>query len=261
MPPRPSTTPATRYAAAPARLPACCRRTALPGPWGGPPRDPAAPCTWQLHAQPATCCSGYGPDLLPLDRRRSRDLHEDRQRRQEVLGRASVCPAQRPQLPETLPEHPVAGPAPGLLPPEPARGDDDPLQSPHLHPNTGPILRPFQHHQPPHIRHAHRMGGRHALPPQPSLGALFPRLGGLHLLLLHRVLHVLQEHRHQHGQPPVRCCRHTQQGMLHARPRQTPRCAGRPPRPRVCGAPAGHPVPLRAAPPGMADARWAPCPC
>ena len=58
MPPQPSTMPVTRYVALPARLPACCWRTALPGPWGGLPRDPAAPCTCQLHAQPATRCSG-----------------------------------------------------------------------------------------------------------------------------------------------------------------------------------------------------------
>ena len=43
---------------------------------------------------------------------------------------------------------------------------------------------------------APRMGGRHALHPQPPLGAFFPRLGGMHPLLLHRVLHVLQGHCH-----------------------------------------------------------------
>ena len=72
---------------------------------------------------------GYGPDVLPLDRWRSRDLHEDRRRRRDVLCRAPVCPAHRPQLPEALPEHPVAGWAPGLLPPEPARGTP-PLPTP-----------------------------------------------------------------------------------------------------------------------------------
>ena len=42
----------------------------------------------------------------------------------------------------------------------------------------------------------------------------------MHLLLLHRVMHMLQGHYHQHGHPPVRRRCHTQQGMLHARPGQ-----------------------------------------
>ena len=191
MPPQPSTKPATRYAAVPAKLPACCWRTPLPGPWGGPLRTLQRPAHDSCMLSLPHVARGYGPDVLPLDRRRSRDLHKDRRRRQDVIGRAPLCPAHRPQLPEALPEHLVAARAPGLLPPEPARCDYDPLQSPCFHPNTGPILCPFQHYQPPHIRHAHRMGGRHALHPQPPLGAFFPRLGGMHPLLLHPVLHVL----------------------------------------------------------------------
>ena len=64
MPPQPSTTPATRFAAVPARLPACCWRTALPGPWGGRCVILQRPAHDSCMLSLPHVARGYGPDVL-----------------------------------------------------------------------------------------------------------------------------------------------------------------------------------------------------
>ena len=114
--------------------------TAPPASGEGPSLAPATPDTWQLRAQPATCFSGLRARRpAPGCAASSSPL----QTRPALVGCLRVCtgmPGTRTQEHEMVPEDPMAGMSPGLLPHEPARSDDNPIQAPFFHLHRGPVF-------------------------------------------------------------------------------------------------------------------------